>query len=90
VNNSTPGGLQAVGTEGPGPLEREGYWSWGSLPSGPGYAGVSVSCGPDDDPATPNQCEVKGGLLGLNFPDLVVSIIANGTTYTREYAWSQF
>jgi hypothetical protein len=72
------------------PFSSEGYWSWGSLPSGSGYGGVSFSCGPNDDPATPNQCEVKGGLLGLNFPDLVVSITANGTTYTREYAWGQF
>ncbi|MCU1417171.1 MAG: hypothetical protein JWP32_1345, partial [Schumannella sp.] len=24
------------------------------------------------------------------FPDLSVTITANGTTYTREYAWGQF
>jgi hypothetical protein len=90
VNNATPGGLQSVVTDDSGLFDSTGYWSWGSLPSGPGYAGVSVSCGPDDDPATPNQCEVEGGLLGANFPDLVVSIAANGTTYTREYAWGQY
>jgi hypothetical protein len=71
-------------------LDSTGYWAWGSLPSGADYSGVSVTCGPDDDGSTPNQCEVHGGLLGLNFPNLVVTISANGTTYTREYAWSQF
>lgn len=90
VNNSVPGGLQSVVTSEGGLIDSEGYWSWGSLPSGPGYASVTVSCGPDDDPATPTQCEVRGGLLGANFPDLAVTITANGTTYTREYAWSQF
>ncbi len=90
VNNSTPGGLQSVETDDGGLFDSTGYWSWGSLPSGPGYSGVSVSCGPDDDPSTPNQCEVEGGLFGSNFPDLVVSINANGTIYNREYSWGQF
>jgi hypothetical protein len=71
-------------------LDSTGYWVWGSLPSGAGYSSVSVTCGPDDDPGTPSQCEVHGGVLGLNFPNLVVTIAANGTTYTREYSWSQF
>jgi hypothetical protein len=91
VNNSTPGGLQSVVIDDEnGPQLTSGYWSWGSLPTGAGYASVDVSCGPDDDPATPNQCEAQGGLLGKNFPDLTVTITANGTTYTREYAWDQF
>lgn len=90
VENSVPGGLQSVVTEDGGLLDARGYWSWGSLPSGPGYTSVSVTCGPDDDPATPNQCEVSGGLLGLNWPDLRVSIAANGTTYARDYAWDSF
>jgi hypothetical protein len=90
VNNSTPGGLQSVVVDDSGLLDSTGYWSWGSLPAGPGYGGVGVSCGPDDDPGTPNQCEVHGGLLGLDFPDLVVTISANGTTYTRNYTWGQF
>jgi hypothetical protein len=90
VNNSVPGGLQSVVTDEGGLLDSSGYWSWGSLPVGVGYAGVTVTCGPDDDPATPNQCEVHGGLLGLNFPDLVVTIAANGTTYTRQYAWGTY
>jgi hypothetical protein len=90
VNNSTPGGLQSVVVDDSGLLDSSGYWSWGSLPSGPGYTGISVTCGPDDDPTTPAQCEVHGGLLGTNFPDLVVTISANGTTYTRNYTWGQF
>ncbi|HEV7741597.1 MAG TPA: Ig-like domain-containing protein [Pseudolysinimonas sp.] len=90
VNNSIPGGLQSVVTQDDGVLDSTGYWSWGSLPSGAGYAAVTASCGPDDDPSTPNQCEVHGGLLGTDFPDLSVTITANGTTYTREYAWGQF
>ncbi len=89
VNNSIPGGLQAVVTD-EGLLDWTGYWTWGSLPSGAAYGNVGFSCGPNDDGSTPNQCEVNGGLLGLNFPDLVVSIDANGTTYTRNYAWTQF
>ncbi|MGN6502317.1 MAG: Ig-like domain-containing protein, partial [Pseudolysinimonas sp.] len=90
VNNSTPGDLQSVVTASDGVLDATGYWAWTSLPAGADYGSVSVSCGPDDDPSTPNQCEVHGGLLGRNFPDLVVTITANGTTYTREYAWGQF
>jgi hypothetical protein len=90
VNNSTPGGLRTEVTESDDVLGSSGFWAWGSLPSGAGYSNVDVSCGPDDDPGTPNQCEVKGGLLGLNFPNLVVTITANGTTYTREYEWGQF
>lgn len=90
VQSSVPGGLQAVVTSQDGLLDATGYWSWVSLPSGPGYAGVSATCGPDDDPATPTQCEVRGGILGLSFPDLVVTIIANGTSYTRSYDWSDY
>jgi hypothetical protein len=91
VNNSVPGGLQSVvDPDGGGLLTQTGYWSWGSLPSGAGYAGVSATCGPNDDPSTPNQCEVEGGLLGLTFPDLVVTIAANGTTYSRSYDWGTF
>jgi hypothetical protein len=73
-----------------GLFDWTGYWTWGSLPSGAGYSSVGYSCGGDDDPSTSTQCEVHGGLLGTNFPDLVVTIAANGTTYTRQYAWSQF
>ena len=90
VNNSIPGGLQSVVTENDGLLDSAGYWSWGSLPAGAGYDSVTATCGPDDDPETPNQCEVHGGLLGLNYPDLAITITANGTTYTREYGWGQF
>ena len=90
IDNSTPGGLQSVETGNDGLLDSTGYWTWGSLPSGPGYDGVTVTCGPDDDAATTTQCEVRGGIFGANFPDLVVTISANGTTYTREYAWGQY
>jgi hypothetical protein len=89
VNNSVPGGLQAVTTD-DGIVEPTGYWSWGSLPTGAGYTSVTATCGPDDDPGTPNQCEVHGGLLGLNYPDLTVTITANGTTYARDYAWGSY
>jgi hypothetical protein len=89
VNNSVPGGLTHVVTDGGGGglLDTTGYWSWGSLPSGPAYSGVDVDCGPDDDPDTPNQCEVHGGVLGRKFPALTVTITANGTTYPRSYPW---
>jgi len=90
VNNSVPGGLESVVTDDGSLIDTTGYWGWGSLPSGPGYAGVSATCGPDDDPSTPNQCEVHGGPVGFRFPDLVVTIAANGTTYERDYQWGQF
>lgn len=90
VNNSTPGGLQAVVTDDGSVLAPAGYWIWGSLPSGSGYSGVGYSCGPDDDASTTSQCEVRGTLLGLTFPDLVVTVTANGTNYTRNYAWTSF
>ncbi|HWH27050.1 MAG TPA: Ig-like domain-containing protein [Pseudolysinimonas sp.] len=91
VNNSVPGGLAAVVTDdGGGLLSASGYWTWGSMPSGPGYSSVGFSCGGDDDSSTPQQCEVSGGLLGASFPNLTVTITANGTTYSRAYAWSQY
>jgi hypothetical protein len=90
VNNSTPGGLQSVVVDEGLAFDPAGYWSWGSLPSGVGYDSVTFDCGPEDDPATPTQCEVSGGPAGHDFPDLEVSIVANGTTYTRVYAWGQF
>lgn len=91
VNNFTPRDLgTVVADDGGGLLDSTGYWSWTALPSGAGYTSVSYSCGPDDDPATPQQCEVSGGPLGLDFPKLVVTIAANNTTYTREYTWGQF
>ncbi|MEZ5189958.1 MAG: fibronectin type III domain-containing protein [Schumannella sp.] len=90
VSNAVPGGLQSVVTQNDGLLDSTGYWSWGSLPVGADYAGVSATCGPDDDPGTPSQCEVHGGLLGLSFPDLVITIAANGTTYSRSYDWNDY
>lgn len=89
VSNSVPGGLQSVVDPDNG-IFQTGSWTWGSLPSGSGYSNVTATCGPDDDPATPNQCEVEGGPLGLSFPDLTITISANGTTYARSYAWGTF
>ncbi|WP_246139963.1 Ig-like domain-containing protein [Protaetiibacter larvae] len=88
-------GLQKVITQDPVPLlsPGTGYYSWTGAPAvaAPGVAGydsVSISCGADDDPATP-QCEVVGsGLLGADYPDLVVTVTANGDSYTRSFAWN--
>ncbi|WP_262406241.1 Ig-like domain-containing protein [Protaetiibacter sp. SSC-01] len=89
------GGLQAIETKPPLTAldPGEGYWTWTAAPGlaggGPGYDSVSIACGPSDDPGTPNQCEViGGGLLGADYPDLVVTVGANGTTYTRTYNWA--
>lgn len=92
INNFVPDGLTAtVDADGGGLLNATGSWSWAQLPTGPGYQNVGYSCGPDDDPSTPMQCEVSGGILGTSFPNLVVTITANnGQTYSREYAWNQF
>jgi hypothetical protein len=89
-------GLQAIETAPPQVLPPEpgtGYWTWTGAPvvaSGgvPGYDGVSISCGADDDPATP-QCEViGGGLLGNEYADLAVVVTANGESYARTYNWA--
>lgn len=88
-------GLQAIETVPPltGLSPGEGYWTWTDAPrvaadGGPGYDSVSITCGSDDVPDTP-QCEVVGGgLLGNSYPDLVVSVTADGVTYTRTYNWA--
>ena len=68
----------------------QGYWTWTVAPSAPPYPGVTIDCGPADDPGTP-QCEVvSSGPPDNQYPDLVVTITANGTTYTREYSWHEF
>ncbi len=87
-------GLQAIETVAPvtGLAPGQGYWSWTAAPpvgGAPGYDAVTLECGAEDDPATPNQCEVVGGgLLGDDYPDLVVTVSANGTSYTRTYNWA--
>jgi hypothetical protein len=49
---------------------------------------VTISCGADDDPGTP-QCEVVGaGPLGDQYADLVVVVTANGESYARTYNWA--
>jgi hypothetical protein len=84
------GGLDAVETVEPaGPDPGQGYWTWTSLP-----AGAVVDCSPNgepdvDDPATP-QCEVVSGKPHDTYPNLRVTITANGQTYTREYSWNEF
>ena len=88
-------GLQAIETQPPltGLSPGEGYWSWTDAPhtssgGAPGYDGVTIACGADDDPSTP-QCEVVGGgLLGADYPDLAVTVTANGQSYTRTYNWT--
>jgi hypothetical protein len=84
-------GLTAIETLAPTPPDPGlGYWTWSAAPTAPPYAAVTIDCGPDDDPGTP-VCEVVGqGGGGGNYPDLVVTITANGTSYTREYSWTQY
>ncbi len=88
-------GLQAIETQPPLTAldPGRGYWTWTGAPGlvgggGPGYDSVSITCGADDDPATLTQCEVVGqGILGADYPDLVVTVGANGTSYTRTFTW---
>ncbi|MFT4029095.1 MAG: Ig-like domain-containing protein [Protaetiibacter sp.] len=88
-------GLQAVETVAPvtSLSPGEGYWSWTGAPvvasdGVPGYDAVSITCGSADDASTP-QCEVVGdGVLGDEYPDLTVTVTANGESYTRTYEWT--
>jgi hypothetical protein len=67
-----------------------GYWAWTLAPSAPPYAAVTIDCGLSDDPGTP-QCEVvSSGGGNPEYPDLVVTVTANGTSYAREYSWHEF
>jgi len=55
----------------------------------PGYDAVTYTCGPDDVTPDDQLCEVVGGgLLGATYPDLVVTVAANGTTYQRTFTWA--
>lgn len=89
------GGLQAVQTVAPDPgvTPGEGYWVWTGAPAehgggASGYDSVAISCGGGDDPATPTQCEVTGGgPLGDAYPELTVTVTANGGVYARTYMW---
>jgi hypothetical protein len=67
-----------------------GYWAWTLAPSAPPYAAVTIDCGLSDDPGTP-QCEVvSSGGGNPEYPDLVVTVTANGSSYAREYSWHEF
>jgi hypothetical protein len=51
---------------------------------------VTIDCGLSDDPGTP-QCEVVSSSGGNpEYPDLVVTVTANGSSYAREYSWHEF
>lgn len=70
----------------------EGYWAWtgGPVAGEPGYDAISFTCGPADLSPADQVCEVVGGgLLGGDYPDLVVTVTANGTNYTRTFTWAQ-
>jgi hypothetical protein len=86
------GGLDAVETVAPvDPDPGQGYWTWTSAPSG-----ASIDCSPHgesdvDDPGTPAVCEVvSGGAPDFPYPNLLVTVSANGLTYEREYSWTEF
>jgi hypothetical protein len=85
------GGLDAVETLAPhGPDPGQGYWTWTSAP-----AGAVIDCSPNgepdvDDPGTA-VCEVgSDGPPHHPYPNLRVTISANGLTYEREYSWTEF
>ncbi len=87
-------GLVAIETKAPLTAldPGQGYWAWtgGPTTGAPGYDSVSFTCGAADDPATPQVCEVVGGgLLGADYPDLVVTVGANGSTYSRTFTWAE-
>ena len=84
-------GLESVETVEPqGGDPGAGHWTWTGGPGGSGYESVTFACGDADDPETP-ACEVvSDGPPGNDYPDLVVTISANGDSYTREYSWTEF
>jgi len=72
----------------------QGAWSWTAAPQpavdgGRGYDAVTIGCGPDDVAETPLQCEVVGtGPDGDAYPQLTVTVTADGVNYARTYTWA--
>lgn len=88
------GGLVAIETKPPLTAldPGQGYWAWtgGPVAGSPGYDAVSFTCGAADTSPSDQVCEVVGGgLLGADYPDLVVTVSANGTNYSRTFTWAE-
>ena len=74
-----------------GPRSRTGILGVDGGPAvgAPGYDSVSYTCGSADTSPDDQLCEVVGeGLLGAAYADLVVTVSANGTTFTRTFTWA--
>jgi hypothetical protein len=76
------------------PGTTSGAWTWASWPlSAPGaYASVTYSCGSNDKQITTSdghgECDVHDLPTATpDFPDLTITINANGSQYVRTYVW---
>lgn len=71
-----------------------GSYSWASSPAGAGYTSVTYSCGDVPQPLVNGEggsCDVTAtGTALQDFPDLVVTITANGVEYSRTYEWNDY
>ena len=102
VQNSEPGGLTFTHDPYGGLLDppTQGIWRWTSSPTG-AYTSINYSCtdttGNNNStgtiaPGDPGSCAVQDtGILGVhNFPNLTITINANGSQYARTYVWTDY
>jgi hypothetical protein len=95
VANTIPSGLTFVHGDTSDPLAAAatGTWSWDAAPNGQ-YTSVTYSCGGDDhtiNPGDGGSCDVTAtGTLKNDFPDLTMTINANGNQYSRTYDWNDY
>ncbi|MDQ1556160.1 MAG: large repetitive protein, partial [Actinomycetota bacterium] len=93
VNNSVPRGLSFTHDPygGIGDPPTPGAWSWDASPD---YPNVTYSCGDGEnqlDNGAGGSCEVtETRLFSHDFPNLNITITANGTTYVRTYDWHDY
>jgi hypothetical protein len=70
-----------------------GHWSWTSSPNG-AYDSITVSCGTGNQTIQPGDggtCDnTDTGILVHDFPDLHITINANGGQYVRAYDWNDY
>jgi large repetitive protein len=95
VDNSALGGLSfshdPFGTILDPPVN--GTWTWSSSPAG-AYDSISYSCGSDTHTISPGDggscATTQTSSVDQDFPQLTITINANGNTYVRTYNWSDY
>ena len=95
VRNSQLGGLVFTHTPFGGVLDPNstGSYSWTSSPSG-AYSSIKFDCGDNKgtmNPGDGGSCDVnEKGAHSHDFPNLTITINANGSHYVRTYVWQDF